>query len=241
MARSRKQQARFAGFLYLLMGITGAFGLMYMPSKIVVNNDPTATSANIINHDFLFRAGIISQLTCQVIFVFLVLALYHLLKAVNKKNAQLMVALVLVAVPMAFLNELTHVAALVFQSDAGFLHAFEPDQLNAWTMVSLNLYDWGIGIVQIFWGLWLLPLGLLVYQSGFIPRIFGILLIVGCIGYLMQSVTILLFPNAVDFVSNITSITGLLGEIPILAWLLIMGIRSPEPVPQATTQIEKFA
>lgn len=226
---STKKTARVAGLWYLLLAISGAFGLVYVPSKIIVAGDATATVNNILASEFLFRIGIVSNLICQTSFVFLVLALYRLLKDVDKKYALLMVALVVVAVPIAFLNILNQIVPLLLLSGADYLKAFEANQLHAQAMLFLDLYNHGNSIVEIFWGLWLFPFGYLVFKSGFIPKILGVLLIIACFGYLAQSLASLLFPNHTDFVSSFTSVTGSIGEFSIILWLLIKGVKDQQP------------
>src|SRR5688572_3173103 len=149
---SIKTNARIAGFWYLLMALTGPIGLLYVPSKIIVPGDATATANNILDSELLFRTGIVSNILCQTAFIFLVLALHRLLKDVDQRLALQMVALVLVAVPIAFLNMLNPLAALLLLSGADFLSVFEPHQLHALAMVFVNLEEYGTMIAQIFWG-----------------------------------------------------------------------------------------
>lgn len=227
---TNKRKARIAGVLYLLMGIAGMIGLMYVPSKIIVPDDIAATAHNIGTSSFLFRAGIVSNLLCQTLFIFLVLALYHLLKEVNRKQALLMLTLVVVSVPIAFLATLNELGVLVVLSGRDFLSVFNQDQLNALAMFLLKLYEHGNNLAEIFWGLWLFPFGYLVYRSGFIPKIFGILLMIACVGYLANSITVLLFPEHMDLVSPFTTVTGTVGEFSIIFWLLIKGVRNRQPV-----------
>src|SRR5260370_41471809 len=120
-----KKNARIAGFWYLLMVIPAPIGLVYVPSKLLVPGDATATANNILASESLFRIGIVSILLNQIGFIFAVLALYRLLKGVNQQLASLMVALVLVSVPIEFLNMLNPLAALLLVSGAGFLAVFE--------------------------------------------------------------------------------------------------------------------
>ena len=221
---SLKKAARTAGFWYLLMAITGPIGLLYVPSKLIVPGDATATASNIEASELLFRIGIVSNLVCQIAFIFLVLALYRLLKGVNQQHASLMVALVLVAVPIAFLNMLNPLAALLLLSDEGFLTVFEPDQLHALVMVFLNLQEHGNIIAEIFWGLWLFPFGWLVFKSGFFPKILGVLLIIACFGYLVHSLTFLLFPHYEAIVSSYAAVPEAIGELSMVLWLLIKGV-----------------
>lgn len=226
---SNKKMARIAGFWYLLMAITGPIGLLYVPSKLIVPGDATGTASNIMASESLFRVGIASNLLCQIAFIFLVLALYRLLKGVNQGQASLMVALVLVAVPIAFVNMLNPLAALLLLSSAGFLTVFEPSQLHAVAMVFLNIQEYGTMIVEIFWGLWLLPFGLLVFKSGFFPKILGILLILACIGYVVHSFTFLLFPQYEAIVESFASVPEAIGELSMVLWLLIVGTKDRKP------------
>ena len=222
---SKKQNARIAGLLYLLLGITGAFGIMYVPSNIMVVGDASATANNIINSELLFRLSIVSNLISSVVFVFLVLSLNNLLKEVSIKHAKLMVILVTVAVPIAFLNTLNLIAAQILVSDADYLTIFDRDQLNSIMMLFLNLYKNGIYIVGIFWGLWLYPFGILVIKSKFIPKIIGVFLIIGCFAYLTDSFTSLLFPHYKEIISPFLMLPLMIGEFSIIFWFLIKGVK----------------
>lgn len=222
---SKKQNARIAGLLYLLLGITGAFGIMYVPSNIMVVGDASATANNIINSELLFRLSIVSNLISSVVFVFLVLSLNNLLKEASIKHAKLMVILVTVAVPIAFLNTLNLIAAQILVSDADYLTIFDRDQLNSIMMLFLNLYKNGIYIVGIFWGLWLYPFGILVIKSKFIPKIIGIFLIIGCFAYLTDSFTSLLFPHYKEIISPFLMLPLMIGEFSIIFWFLIKGVK----------------
>ncbi|PQB03338.1 hypothetical protein BST83_18755 [Polaribacter filamentus] len=225
---SKKKNARIAGLMYLLMGITGAFGIMYVPSNIMVAGNATATANNIMDSELLFRLSMISNLISQTIFVFLVLSLNRLLKGVNPKHARLMVTLVTISVPIAFLNILNLVAAQILVSGADYLTIFDENQLNSIMMVFLNLYEHGIFIVGIFWGLWLYPLGLLVIKSKFIPKIIGIFLIIGCFAYLTDSFTSLLFPLYKEIIFPILIVPLAIGEFSIIFWLLIKGVKTQQ-------------
>ncbi len=224
----KKKKARIAGLMYLLMGITGAFGIMYVPTNIMVAGDATATANNIMNSELLFRLSMVSNLISQTIFVFLVLSLNRLFKEVNPKHAKLMVTLVTVSVPIAFLNILNLVAAQILVSGVDYLTVFDKNQLNSMMMVFLNLYEHGIFIGGIFWGLWLYPLGLLIFKSKFIPKIIGIFLIIGCFAYLTDSFTSLLFPQYKAIISPILIAPLAIGEFSIIFWLLIKGVKNQQ-------------
>ena len=222
---TKKKNARIAGLLYLLMGITGAFGIMYVPANIIVVGDATATANNIAESELLFRLSMISNLISQAIFVFLVLSLNRLLKEVNPKYAKLMVSFVTVSVPISFLNILNLVAADILVSGADYLSVFDTNQLNAFALLFLNLYEHGIYIVGIFWGLWLYPFGMLIIKSKFIPKIIGIFLVIGCFAYLTDSFISLMYPEYKEIVSLIIMLPLALGEFSIIFWLLIKGVR----------------
>ncbi len=224
-----KDPGRFAGFLYLLASIPGFFALLYVPSKLIVHGNVTATANNIANNETLFRLGIATDLIGQALFMFVALALYDLLKGVNWRHALLMLVLILVAIPIAFLNEVNSIAALVLVRGAEFLSPFDKPHRDALAMLFLNLRGGGFDIAGIFWGLWLFPLGLLVYWSGFIPRFLGVLLMIACFAYLANSFTSLVLPSYETIVSRWVSPLQL-AEMVFMLWLLIKGAR-PGPLP----------
>ena len=229
---STKRNARVAGLLYLLTG-PAAVGLIYVPGKLIVRGNAAATAANITAHETLFRLGIVSELFSAVGFIFLVLALYRLLEGVKQSHAALMVILALVSVPITFLSVLNNVAALTLLSGADFLSAFRPEQLHAAAMLFLRLHGYGTTVNSIFWGLWLFPFGLLVYRSGFLPRILGVWLIINCFGYLASSSTNLFLPQYSQVVFRAV-MPALLGELAIVLWLLIVGAKV-RPLPAAAS------
>lgn len=229
--RLTSNPGRFAGLLYLLASIPGFFALLYVPSKLIVHGNATATAHNIAAFETLFRLGIAADLAGQTLFIFVALALYHLLKGVNQRQALLMLILILVAIPIAFINELNSIAAVVLARGADFLSVFDEPQRNALARLFLNLRGSGFDVAGIFWGLWLFPLGLLVYRSGFIPRILGVLLMIGCFAYLANSFTSLVLPGYEAIVSRWASPVQLV-EMLFMLWLLIMGAKpgaKPEP------------
>jgi Domain of unknown function (DUF4386) len=223
---SRKHEARVAGVLYLLMGVTAAFGLN-IPGAFIVRGDAAATAAKIASSQLLYRFCVVCDLASQVLFVFLALALYQLLKEVNLRLAALMVALVLVQVPMGFASMLCGIAPLVLANGADYWSAFDQHQLDALTMGFLRLRGYGTDAVTALWGLWLLPFGLLVFRSGFMPRILGVFLIIGCFADLTVSATSLLFPAYGSLVHKLLALG--VGEVLIILWLLIKGART-EPL-----------
>ena len=223
---SIKQQARVAGFLYLLLALIAPIGLLYVPGQLIVSGNATATADNIRSSEWLLRIGIASELIHQTIAVFLVLALYRLFKAVNETRAKQMVILgALVSVPIMYVNVLNEIASLVLVSGADFLTVFEKPQLDALAYLFLRLHDQGITVASIFWGLWLFPFGMLVIRSRFIPRVFGVLLMIAGVAYLASSFATLVLPRYAPLVSQV-ALPLEVAELPIVFWLLIWGAKT---------------
>jgi Domain of unknown function (DUF4386) len=223
---STRNPGRVAGFLYLLLVVFAPFRLIYIPSHLFVHGNAAATAHNIAAHELLFRLGIVSDLFCGTILIFLVLALYRLLKGVDHSLAVLMVILggVMPAI-IDFLNVLNDAAVLMLVRGADFLSAFEKPQRDALAMLFLRLHHQEILAAEILWGLWLFPLAMLVYRSRFLPRFLGVWLIINGFAYLAMSLTGLLLSQYEDMVSNI-AFPALLGEMAIMLWLLIKGART---------------
>lgn len=220
---STKKQARVAGLLYLLASLPGAFSLLYVPSHFIVSGDPASTANKIAGSEFLFRLGILSELTGFIGFIFVVRALYRLLVGVSKTHASLMVTLMLISIPISLVNVLNETAAVTLIRGANFLSVFDEPQRNALAMLFLHLHFDGFLVAQIFWGLWLIPFGVLVYKSGFLPRILGVLLILACFGYLANTlVGFGLLPS--DLASRVVGQLTI-GELPIILWLVTVGAK----------------
>jgi hypothetical protein len=200
--------------------------MMYVPSKLIVHGNAAATANNISASETLFRFGIAGELIGQAGFIFVALALYELLKGVNRRHASLMVTLIVVSIPIAFLNELNAIAALVLVRGADFLSIFEKPQRDALAMLFLNLHGHGFGVAEIFWGLWLFPLGLLVYRSRFLPRFLGVWLTFGGFAYVILSLTGVLMPQYQDKVFTYSQ-PAFFGEVALMLWLVIKGARPP--------------
>ena len=212
--------ARVAGYLYLMLFPLGIFGIIYVPSSLIVLGDAATTASNIMANELLYRLSIVTALTLQIVYIFLALALYKLLNPVDKNNAVLMFILVLVAAPIAMLNELNHVAVLLVLSGSDFLTTFSLDQVQASVPLFLNLHEHGVFIAQIFWGLWLFPMGYLIFKSNFLPLALGILMVIGGFGYLVDSFVYFIFP---DFDVTVSEFT-FLGELLLPLWLMFKGV-----------------
>jgi hypothetical protein len=225
---STKNPGRFAGLLYMLFSMPGFFAMVYVPGKLMVHGNAAATANNIAASETLFRLGIAAQLIGQAGFIFVALALYDLLKGVNRRYASLMGTLIVVSIPIAFLNELNSIAALLLVRGPDFLSIFEKPQREAVAMLFLNLHGHGFVVAEIFWGLWLFPLGLLVYRSRFLPRFLGVWLALAGFAWVILSLTGILLPQYQDQVFTYAQPASI-GEVAFMLWLLIKGAKPPAP------------
>jgi len=224
---STHNPGRIAGFLYLVLSVIAPVRLMYIPATLFVRGNAAATVGNIAAHEWLFRLGMVGDLVCGVVLIFLVLAFYRLFKGVDQNLAVLVVILggVMPAV-IDFLNVVNDAGALMVVRAADLLSVFEKPQRDALAMLFLRLHDHETTAAEILWGLWLFPLAVLVYRSRFLPRFLGVWLIVNGFAYLTTSFTGLLLPQYQGKVSAI-SFPALLGEPALMLWLVIRGARPP--------------
>jgi hypothetical protein len=224
MMNSTKQTARIAGFLYLMVIVFGVFSMMYVRPSLIVPGDPATTASKMMASEALFRIGVLSELIMYTCFLLLPLPLYVLLNPVRKNIALLMVLFVFVSVPIGMINTLNNLAALSLLSDAGYMTVFTTEQLQAQMMHFLHLYDLGYQIGQIFFGLWLIPLGYLAYKSGYFPKMLAVLVIIGGFAQLTDTITSFLFPSYEGMVVTVLSVFGF-SEILFCLWLLLMGVK----------------
>ena len=222
---SRKDTARFAGFLYFIMGLGGAFSIAYIPRTFVVRGDAAATVSNILASPLLYRFGIVADLVNQTFFILLVVVLYELFKDVNRRHARFMVGLVLVQVAMSSAIIITQIAPLVLQSGAAYLSVFPKVQLDAMTLGVLTLRAQAIVALGTYMGLWLLPLGALAYRSGFVPRVIGVLLLIAGFAYVISTLTFFLARDYFRYSSMLMMAASAAGELSIIGWLLIKGAK----------------
>jgi uncharacterized protein DUF4386 len=214
--------ARIAGAIYLLMVVTGPFSLIYVPSKLIVKGNATATASNILAHQTMFQLAVLAGLVGAIIFICLAIALYRLFREVDQTQSLLLVGFVLVSATVGFFDELNNLAALTLFRGGEFLSVFNKDQLDALGMLFVRLHFQGIIINELFWGLWLFPFGVLVCKSRFLPRILGVWLFINCFAYVAISLTGMFAPQYYGRAFNMSQ-PILFGEIAIMLWLLIRG------------------
>ena len=219
-----KKAGRIAGAIYASMVFVGPFSLIYVPNKLIVHGDATATAANVLAHQTLFGFGIMADMAGAVIFISLAVALYRLLSGISVPWALLMVGFAFVSAAVGFVDTLNNIAALHLFRGGEFLSVFDQTQRNSLGMLFLRLHSQGIFMNEVFWGLWLFPFGLLVYRSGFLPRWIGVWLMINCFAYLILSPIALFFPAYYDTGFKLAQ-PVLFGELAIMVWLMIKGAK----------------
>ncbi len=222
----QSKTSRIAGLLYLGVVLTGLFSLMYVPSKLINYDNALLTFQNISSSETLFRLGIVSGAICYILFLFLPFALYKLLKPVDKKMAKMMVLLAIISVPMYFINLQNELTVLSLIKNPNYLKNYSAEQIQSQVMICIEQYDNGMRLIHLFSGLWLVPFGYLVYKSNFLPKILGILLMLGCFGYLINFFGSRLTSTYANLsVSTFISLPANIGEIGTCLWLLFVGAK----------------
>lgn len=220
---STQSQARRAGLLYALASSLAPFAYLYVPGVLLSEDGALATADRVRASENLLRAAIVAELYGVTILLFAALALYHLFKDVDRRASLLMAAMMLVSVPISYVNSLFHIAPLVLLKSPAIAAALEPGQLAAQVTFFLRLHNSGLIVNQIFWGLWLFPIGALVLRSGFMPRWLAYPLFFAGAGYVAHSFGALL-PPSLRSITQYGQVLGV-GEMPFSLYLLIWGAR----------------
>jgi len=224
---SPKRLARIAGLLYLIVGIFGGFAVGYATPKVYAPGDAATTAGNVVANSGLVLFSVMADLLQATVFVFLALALYVLLKHVNKNAARAMVILVAIATTIMCLNEVFQFAALQVAGDGSYVDAFGAAGSNALVMLLMDIHHYGFLIAQIFFGSWLVPLGYLAYRSGMFPKALGVVLIVGSVSYLVDMPVAFLAPDLSEQIHGFLAIPPAIAEIWTLGYLLVKGVKVP--------------
>jgi hypothetical protein len=228
---SARNPGRVAGFWYLLLVVVGLPRLIYIPSKLFVHGNATATANNIAAHEWLFRFAIVGDLAGGVILILLVMAFYRLFKEVDQ-NLALMVVIFGGVMPalIMFVEVASDAGALMVARGADFLSVFDKPQRDALVVLFLRLHDHQDTAAETLWGVWLLPLATLVYRSRLLPRFLGVWLAIGGFAYMILSLTGELWPQYESKMFNYFQ-PAFFGEIALMLWLLIKGARPPADAP----------
>lgn len=227
---TNKKIARRAGFWYLLMAIFYSFSMIYVDSAIYVPGDTSATIENILSSEIIVIMGLVCCLAGHVSFLFLANVLYKLFKPVKIELARIMVIFIVAGVSIAFLNRVHQMAGVLLLNSPVYSLAFDTNQLHGLVMLFLDIFKHGEILATVFWGLWLLPLGLLIFKSNFIPKILGMLLIGAGISYIIKFFLFFFIHNYAISVDIGLSVIETVAEVSFIFWLLIKGVKNQKTV-----------
>src|SRR6476646_4541833 len=223
---SPKGLARIAGVLYLLVGIFGGFAEGFVDPKMYVAGDAAATAGNLVANAGLVRMGVVAHLVDGVFFVLTAVVLYLLLNHVHKNVARVMVLFVALAVGIICLNAVFQFESVRVATDSSYAAAFGAAGSNALVLLLLDIQHYGTLAAQIFFGLWLAPLGYLAYKSGLFPKVLGVVLVAATVSYLLDSLTAFLLPALELQIKPFLIVAPLVGEIWMVLYLLVKGVKS---------------
>lgn len=223
---SPRLKARMAGALYLLTIVAGVFAELFVRGAVVVRDDPAATAANILAREPLYRLGLVADLVMLTCYVAVTLLLYDLFKPVGRSISLLAAFFSLTGIAVLAANSLNHLAPLVFLRGGHYLSAFEPAQLQALALMSLRMHARGYTVGGVFFGTYMLLLGHLIYRSGLLPRILGVLMAVGGLGFLSNSLATILLPALMARLPD-TGMLGGIAELALCLWLMAKGVTAP--------------
>jgi hypothetical protein len=226
---SNKKTARIAGLLYLLVGIFGGFAEGFVDPKIYVASNAAATAANVVANSGLIRMGVVAHLLDGTFFVFLAMVLYTMLEYVNKRVARAMLILVALATGILCFNAVFQFEALRVALGMVDFTSLGAAGSNAVILLLLDIQHYGTLVAQIFFGLWLVPLGYLAYKSKMFPKTLGVTLIVGGICYIVDLLAAFLLPNLGQNIHAFIIIPSAIAEISMVLYLLLIGVRTKKP------------
>lgn len=221
---SPRQRARIAGAFYLLTIVMGVFAEVFVRGKLVVRGNATATASNILAHERLYRFGLAADLIMIACYIVVTLLLYLLLKPVSRTLSLLAALFSMVGIAVLAANSLNHVAPLVLLR-SGHLSVFETAHLQSLSLLSLNMHTRGYIITGVFFGIYCLAIGALVFRSGFLPRAIGVLMAIGGLGYLANSFAVFLLPTLAARLPDVTVLGGI-AELSLTLWLMVFGVNA---------------
>jgi hypothetical protein len=216
--------ARIGGLAYLIIIVTGAFGEMFIRNKIIVSGDAAATASNIAASPLLWRIGIAGDITMHLCDAVLTMVYYVLLRPVNKNLALLSVFFGLTQTAVLVANKLNLLMPLFLLGNADYLKAFDPHQLQALAYLSVEAHGYGFGIGLIFFGIECLIDGYLIFKSGYLPKILGVLILITGLCYLTNSFAMILSPALASLIFPAILAPAFIGELSICLWLLVKGV-----------------
>jgi hypothetical protein len=226
---SPKRLARIAGVLYLLNGITSGFAFGYVLTKVYIPGNAVTTAANVAANAGLVRLGVVADLFQGAEWVFLAMTLYLLLKHVHQNSARAMVVLVAIGAAIVCLNEVFQFESVRVATDSAYAAAFGTAGSSALVLLLLEIHHYGFLAAQIFFGLWLMPLGYLAYKSAMFPKALGVALVLGGACYLVGLLAVFLVPDFGEKINTFVTLPSAIAEISMLVYLLVVGVKTTKP------------
>jgi hypothetical protein len=227
---SPRRLARTAGILYLVVGITGGFAEGFFDPSMYVAGDAATSAGNLAAHAGLARVAVVAHLTDAVFFVLTALTLYQLLKHVSKHAARLMVVPVVIAAGIIAVSAVLTFVAMQVATDGAYGTAFGATGSHALVLLLLDLQHYAVLAAQVFFGVWLAPLGYLAYRSGRFPKALGVVLVAATVSYLADVVAAFLLPDLAPHVHGALTVTPAIAEIWMVVYLLVVGVRTTRAV-----------
>ncbi|MEV4412010.1 DUF4386 domain-containing protein [Catellatospora sp. NPDC049609] len=215
-----RKLARLAGLLYLAVAGFGGFAELYARGTVHVPGDAAATAANIAAHETLFRLGLAADIVMATSFLLLGLTLYRLLHSAHRRAATALLVLVAAGATAILANLAFHAGALLVAT--GPAYANSGDTL---VLLLLDLHRDGYVLGGILFGLWLLPMGYVAWRSPLFPTALGVLLVVAVVTWLADPVLAFALPDLPGLVRDLVSVPTTVGELSLLLYLLIVGVR----------------
>jgi hypothetical protein len=217
--------ARRAGWLYFLQCAPAPFAYLYVPNLLLATPDAAATAERVRASAGLLRAAVLAELLSATVLVFTLVAFYRLFRRVDENVSAILAVMMVVSVPISFVNAIFNVAPLVLINNPAIASSLGTGEVAALVTLFLRLHGYGLLVNQIFWGLWLFPYGILIRRSGFIPRGLAYPLYAAGAAYVVNTLGILLLPPALRWIAQAVMVLGL-GELPALFYLMFWGARS---------------
>ena len=225
---STRNTARLAGLLWILGAATAGFSIVYTRNKLIVFGDAATTIANLRAFEGLFRASIASSVLSAIFTFFFGLALFQVFKDARKSLSMMFLTSILITVGLSAANAVNNLGAVVVLGDAGYLKAFQPEQLTALAMVFLRINNYALGIVEIFTGIYMFTLGLLILKTGYVPKFMGVLLMIGACAFPVNTFMKILLPHTFPAMTQVTMMMNALGAPLKMLWLAFMGVKETQ-------------
>lgn len=222
--REPKFYLRLAGLFYLAIILLGLYGEMFVRAKLVVPGNPSATAQAISGAPFLWRSGIVGDLLMQVFDIPVIVVLYLLLRPLNESLALSATFINLIQTAVLVANKLTLLIPLFLVSGARYLSPFSAEQLHSISYLAIKIHSYGFAVGLIFFGVACLLRGYLLFKSGYVPKIFGVLMLLAGLSYLINSFALILAPSFATILFPAILLPAFVGEFSFCLWMIVKGV-----------------